>query len=105
MTVYFSSSFFSKIDFFINNSKKSPKGFSASKCDVGNWIFPKFQKKFEKLFGIFLDSGGNFWEDFFGGFVWKDFFGRNYLVEIIKELMFLSRFWGNFVTIKEGGQI
>jgi Leu/Phe-tRNA-protein transferase len=22
--------------------KTSPKGFSASKCDVGNWIFSKF---------------------------------------------------------------
>ena len=23
------------------NEKTSPKGFSASKCDVGNWIFSK----------------------------------------------------------------
>ena len=30
-----------------------------------------------------------------GGFFWEEFFGRNYLVEINKELMFLSRFWGN----------
>ena len=37
----------------------------------------------------------NFWEDFLGGFFWEEFFGRNYLVEINKELMFLSRFWGN----------
>ena len=40
----------------------------------------------------------NFKEDFFGedfleGFFWKEFFGRNYLVEINKELMFLSSFW------------
>jgi hypothetical protein len=31
--------------------------------------------------------------------------GRDYLVEVIKELMFLSRFWGNFVSMhrkKEG---
>ena len=49
------------------------------------------------IFGrIFL--GGFFWEDFFGGFFWEEFFGRNYLVEINKELMFLSRFWGNFVS-------
>ena len=103
MTVYFSSSFFSKIDFFINNSKKSPKGFSASKCDVGNWIFPKFQKYVEKLFGIFLDFGGNFreffrrifweeffWEKFLGGFFWEDFFGRIFLGGILWEEL-LSR--------------
>ena len=29
---------------------------------------------------------------FFGRIIWEEFFGRNYLVEIIKELMFLSRF-------------
>jgi hypothetical protein len=47
--------------------------------------------------------GGFFWEDFFG----EEFFGRNYLVDFYKELMFLSRFWGNFVSMegrrKEGG--
>ena len=32
---------------------------------------------------------------FFGRIFWEEFFGRNYLVEINKELMFLSRFWGN----------
>ena len=40
--------------------------------------------------GIVL--GEIFWEDFFGRIFWEEFFGRNYLVEIIKELMFLSRF-------------
>ena len=25
----------------VSFQKKSPKGFSASKCDVGNWIFSK----------------------------------------------------------------
>ena len=39
--------------------------------------------------------GGFFWEDFLGGILWEGFFGRNYLVEINKELMFLSRFCGN----------
>jgi hypothetical protein len=39
--------------------------------------------------------GRIFWEDFLGGFFWEEYFGRNYLVEINKELMFLSRFWGN----------
>ena len=37
-----------------------------------------------------------FWRNFLGGFFgrifWEEFFGRNYLVEIDKELMFLSRF-------------
>ena len=34
------------------------------------------------------------------------FFERNYLVEINKELVFLSRFWGNFVSMhKEGRRI
>ena len=36
-----------------------------------------------------------FWRNFFGGF-----FGRNYLVGINKELMFLSRFWNNFVSME-----
>ena len=29
----------------------------------------------------------------------EDFFGRNYLVDF-KELMFLSRFWDNFVSME-----
>ena len=56
--------------------------------------------------GIFLGEifwedflGGFFWEDFFGRIFWEEFFGRNYLVEINKELMFLLRFWGNFVSM------
>ena len=66
--------------------------------------------------------GGIFWEEFFGryflggffgriflggflgGLFWKEFFGRNYLVEINKELMFLSRFWGNFVSRQKEGR-
>jgi hypothetical protein len=47
------------------------------------------------LGGFFVE--GFFWEDFFGRIFWEEFFGRDYLVEINKELMFLSRFWGNFV--------
>ena len=39
--------------------KTSPKGFSASKCDVGNWIFSIFDF-FEKLFGNSLDFFGIF---------------------------------------------
>ena len=46
----------------------SPKGFS-SKCDVGNWIFSKSYKFFEKLFEIFLE--------YFNRIFWEKFFGRN----------------------------
>ena len=47
----------------------------------------------------------NFLEVFFeriflGGFFWKEFFGRSYLVDFCKELMFLSRFWGNFISME-----
>ena len=48
--------------------------------------------------GIFLVE--SFWEDFLGGFS----FGRNYLVKIDKELIFLSGFWGNFVSIHKEGR-
>ena len=47
---------------------------------------------------IFL--GGFFWENFFGRDFWEKFFGRNYLVEINKELLFLSRYLGNFVSMQ-----
>ena len=57
----------------------------------------------EEFFGRYF-LGGFFWEDFLGGFFgrifWEEFSGRNHLVEINKELMFLSRFWGN--ARKEG---
>ena len=55
--------------------KTSPKGFSASKRDIGNWIFSKlgiFEKllDFLGLFGVFfwivLDEF--FWRIIFGGF-------------------------------------
>jgi hypothetical protein len=102
-------------------------------CDEGNWILSKSYKFFENLFleifwiflvffgeffrRIFLKNffEGIFWEKcfgriflggFFGRIFWEEFFGRNYLVEVNKELMFLSRFWGNFVSMhrkKEGG--
>ena len=41
-----------------------------------------------------------FWVDFF----MEVFFERNYLVEINKELVFLSRFWGNFVSMHKEGR-
>ena len=73
-------------------STTSPKGFSASKCDVGNWKFFKkiriFKGKcvetFCKIGGDFLAivsggilSGGIllegiFLEEFFGGIFWKE---------------------------------
>jgi hypothetical protein len=45
------------------NNETSPKGFSASKCDVGNWIFSKSYE----FFGEFFE---NFLEDFFVGIFW-----------------------------------
>ena len=67
------------------DAKTSPKGFSASKCDVGNWIFSKlgtFREIVWKIFGIcfgifffFLDFFSRiFLEDLFGGFFWEEFF-------------------------------
>ena len=56
---------------------RSPKGFSASKCDVGNWIFSKFKDFFEKLLGKFLDFVGEFFGGFFGRMFLGGFFGRN----------------------------
>ena len=64
------------------------------------------------MVGYFLEDflGRIFLEDFLGsislggifvgGFFWEEFFGRNYLVEINKELMFLPRFSGNFVSLQ-----
>ena len=49
--------------------------------------------------------GGFFFGGFFEGFFWEEFFGKNYLVEIKKEFMFLSRFWGNARRRKEGQEI
>ena len=46
--------------------------------------------------------GGFFWEVLFWRICWEDIFGRNYLVEIKEELIFLSRFLGNFVSMQEG---
>ena len=90
------------------NKKTSPKGFSASNCDVGNWIFSKSQEFFEKLIGNFLDFLGIFLEDFFGGTFFEEFIGRNFLGgsfwennfgriflrENIWEDFFWRTFWG-----------
>ena len=45
-----------------NLKKTKPKGFSASKCDVGNWMFSTFWEFFENFLGFF----GNFGGEFFG---------------------------------------
>ena len=75
----------------------SPKGFSASKCDVGNWIFSKSKDFFEKLLGNFLyfleGIFGEifwriFWEEFFGRIFREEFFRRNFLGEICWEDFF-----------------
>ena len=68
-------------DWLVHKEITSPKGFSASKCDVGNWIFSKSLEFFEKLFGNFLSIFGEFpgrflGRNFWGEIFWKDFFGR-----------------------------
>ena len=73
-----------------NKVKTSSKGFSASKCDVGNWILSKSWEFFEKLFGnfmvflgsllrIFWQFFGNFCEEFLGGIFWEELFGKKFL--------------------------
>ena len=42
--------------------KTSLKGFSASKCDIGNWIFSKSGESFGNFLGIFVE----FCENSFG---------------------------------------
>ena len=49
---------------------------------------------------IFL--GGFILEDLLGGYFREELLSRNYLVEIKEELIFLSRFLGNFVSMQEG---
>ena len=59
--------------------KTSLKGFSASKCNVGNWIFLRncleilgFFGILGGIFGIFLKE--IFWKDLLGGFFGEDYF-------------------------------
>jgi hypothetical protein len=83
----------------------SPKGFSASKCDEGNWIFSKSYKFFEnffwKYFGFFWYFFGNFlggffWRNFLGGIFWEKFFGRIFLGGFFWEDFFGRIFLGGF---------
>ena len=46
-----------------STNNTSPKGFSASKCDVGNWIFSKSWEFFTNVLGVS-------WE-FFGNSLWN----------------------------------
>ena len=55
---------FMKTSFLPKYEQTSPKGFSASKCDVGDWIFSKSYEFFENLFGNFLDFLGEFFGNF-----------------------------------------
>ena len=83
----------------------SPKGFWASKCDVGNWIFSNCLRNCWEFFFDFL---GNFWEffrrifwgDFLGKFFWRIFLGgffwRNFFGEIFWEEFFGKIFLGGF---------
>ena len=84
-----------------SSKQTSPKGFSASKCDVGNWIFSKSKEFFEKLLGKILDLWGNFLEDFLGGIFgrnfWEEFFGRNFFGRIFLEEVFGRNFWEKFL--------
>ena len=54
-----------KRSFFPCCWKTSPKRFSASKCDVGNWIFSKSYKFFDKLFAKFFNFLGEFFSKVF----------------------------------------
>ena len=100
-----------------NPTQKSNPGFEKME---GIGYFQNLWNFFEKVFGKCLDFwveslrnffGGFYWRNFFDGIVWEEFFGRNFLgeffgeeffgrnclVEINKELMFLSKISGNFV--------
>ena len=75
----------------VRYKKTSPKGFSALKCDVQNWMFSKLETslKFFWIFsGIFWIFLGFLLKEFFGGLLedfWEDFFGRNSLFTLLKS--------------------
>ena len=80
----------------LSPKKTSLKGFSASKCDVENWIFSKLGTFWEiclKFFWIF--SG--FWGEFFGFFLdffWMNFLGNLRRIFLWGCLIFLGGFFG-----------
>jgi hypothetical protein len=68
--------------------KTSPKGFSASKCDVGNWIF---SKSWNCLRFFFFFIGGIFWgifRGFIGGMVLENFLGGIFLEDFFGGICF-----------------
>ena len=73
----------------------SPKGFSASKCDVGNWIFTKLETFWEIVL-MFWFFGGIFWKNFFGGFFGEDFLGGMFKLLKSAKLFEYERNWGFF---------
>jgi hypothetical protein len=123
-----------KVNFLCQNilifPKTSPKGFRPPSAMKGIGYFQNLRNLLRIfleifwislgiVFGNFLGGffgrnffGGIFWEKFFGRIFWEDFSGRIFLGEILweellrnnKELMFLSSFWGNFVSM-QGGRI
>ena len=85
--------------------KTSPKGFSASKCVIENFIFSKSQEFFEKQYGNFLENFfeffgfffGIFWNflEFFGEFL-CNIFGGIFLVEFFGGIFLENFFWEEF---------
>ena len=75
---------------------KQARRFSASKCDVGNWIFSKSYKWFEKLFGFFWGTFWEFFGNFLGGFFLEGFFERIFLRGFFGEDVFGRIFWEYF---------
>ena len=79
----------------IKVEKTSPKGFSASKCDEGNWIFSKSYDFFEKWFEnfwIFFEIVLEFILEFFWRIFWEDFFWWKFLGDIFWEDLYGRKF-------------
>ena len=87
------------------------KGFTASKCDVGNWILSNCQKIpwfFQKFFGISQENflRGIFWEDFLGGFLggifWRTFL-RGFFWEFFSGVFLWRIFWEDLLSRNQQG--
>ena len=77
--------------------KTSLKGFSASKCDVGNWIFQNLRNVLRNYLEIFWIFSGILREDFFGGNFWEIFFGRIFWGGFFREDFFGTIFREDFI--------
>ena len=75
--------------------KTSPKGFSASKCNEGNWMFSKSLRNCLEIFWIlwehFLELFCNFGVNFLGFFLENSNFGM-----FMEEFFWGDLFWRNF---------